>query len=1243
MKLPEHVDNIRDLTKKAFDKLFSQLGLGAKKAMELDKLPTELHGKRTKIDQLIKSHTDEVGSYLAAREKALDELTFTLFNRIAALKVMEAHRLFPEAITKRSEHGDRSFAHKAWLEENPSGRNEELEGIRAFLKYEFNRLGEEIGLYHSNYPYALLPGAVELNNVLDAFNAVEKDNAIDSNIWQSDDILGWLYESYNNPKKKAHKDSKAKTEYDKVSIQSQVYTPRWVVQFLVDNSLGKLYLEMYPDSEIKEKYTIANAPNSQVRDIKPLTEIKLIDPAMGSGNFLLYAFDLFYDLYMDQVENYGADYEEAEIPRLIIEHNLHGIDLDDRAAQLAQLGLYIKAKRKRLRLPIRQFNVVSSDFYLPEYSEVRAIFDNEEKPLSDDQKGLVQEIWDDLQQAYRFGSLVRVGEKVNQKLEALKSGLKPGKEGMADMFANQEIVNFEIFKADFFLALEKAIAMYAQDNGENFLSAKTQDAITYLKLLTTRYDVATVNPPYTDSSNFGKSLKHFIENNYRTPLRFNSNLYASFIKRCYELTNKNGLIALIHPHTFMFIKSFDDVRKFIIENTHISLLVDLGLDRVNLFGPGILLDATFYILEKRKSANLGVYFNLTNKLQEKFKKGKFLEILKEYIRGNKNERVYTIKQSNFKIIKSYPFIYWISDNFRETFKSKQLDEYYDICNGISSGGNNEQFYRFWWEVNRKEILGKENPKDYKWATINKGGDFRKWYGNLWLVFEWENEGAKLKELKSKAPSIRYSYENYYFEEGLCFSGSSSKGLSVRYQPPYCIFERSGKSIFSKSTEKNYYYLLGLLNSKIIYFITNCLNPTVSLQTGDINRVPFKKPTKETNLLIEKLVKRNINIKKYESSFTIFEILYNKSPISTSNDSNLLSRIKTYFNIENHLITQTLINDAIINEKIFDVYELIPEDRDMVLEKEGKSVGSLPILESIGNSYFNENHNENNFSPIDIQEYISSLPITKFTENRKKSIIKEFSSLYKSNNSLEEFCIRHQINPINIWYWFKESNVLPQQRAHTIAMEFLADLIRTLLKEDDDGIIPLVENAGEEVLYRRIERRFQEKGFSSAQFSSFDSLLGRNINDYINGYFFKDLSDHLNLFMYLPKTPFIWHLTSGEYQGFDCYISIYKWNKDRLFTLKSVYLEKRERALVNKQTDLANDDSAKAQNEKDLIRHQLEELKEFRQKIDELLAEGYNPKLDDGVGKNIAPLQKKGMLAYDVLNAGQLKKYLNADW
>ena len=1245
MRLPEHVDKLRNLIEGSFDKQFARLGIGANKQLELEKLPSELHDKRLRFDEMLKNHEGETHTYQKAREKLLDELTFTLFNRIAAIKVMEAASLFPPVITKQPEHGDRSFGHKAWLEMRPDMRTEELEGIRGYIKHAFNTLGETLPLYDKAFAYALLPDAISLNDIIDAFNAVEKDPQVEANIWQSDDILGWLYESYNNVKKAAFKESKAKAEYDKVSLQSQVYTPRWVVQFLVENSLGKLYLEMYPDSEIKDHYKIANAPKTQERKPKPLPEIKLIDPACGSGNFLLYAFDFFYALYLDQIENYGADYDEADIPKLIIENNLHGIDLDDRAIQLAQLGLYIKARKKRRTIGNLQFKVVSSDFFLPNYAETRHIFESGTE-LNRLQKELIADIWSDLQYAYKFGSLIRLDEKLKAKLSSLEV-----EQGVSqqELFSDEEMgierkpVQLGLFTANdiehqkefiktFLFNLKTAVEHYAKAKGNSFIAGKTQDAITFLELLSIEYDVATANPPYTDSSDFGVELKTFIENNYKKPYKFNTNLYAAFMKRCYEFTGEEGKIAMIHPHTFMFIKTFEDVRKFMIEKTHIDAMVDFGLDRVNLFGPGILLDATFYVLSKSKNDRDGLYFNLSTNLQEKFKKGKFLEALDDFVAGRVNERVYTLSQSKLKIIKSVPFIYWISDEFRAKFEEKTINDISDVALGLKTADNNK-YLRFFWEVDVSNVSS--FVKDgKKWIVYLKGGEFNKWSGNEWLVVEWENDGYRIKNQKNS----QQIEKGHGFKDGVTLSTRSVKGVCGRSFEQNRLFDMAASSIIYRNEDESLFWL-AYANSKLFNYILNCLNPTVNKQPEDIRRLPAKVTSD-----LDNYSKTCLDIKNYLLQYDLLSLECKTHPLYYySKSTDLKTKIKSFFVFEKHLLTQVLINEAIINEKIFEIYDLTPADKAMVLAKEGESIGGLPVSEEARAAYLVEEEATKEFPLDNIQDFISALPVKEFTAEAQEAIEAEFPALYQKNNDLEEFCIRHQVNPINVWYWFKQSNVIPKQRMNYLALEFLADMIREILMEDDDGIIPLVPNAGEKILLDRIEEKFRAKGFTTAQFANFDSVLGRPLNDYLNTTFFAALSDHLNLFMYLPKTPFIWHLSSGPEQGFDCYIIIYKWSRDKLLRIRSVYIEHRERALMNRQSDLANNDSADAQNEKEKIFKQLKEIEAFKLKIDELLAEGYNPILDDGVGKNIAPLQKKKMIPYEVLNPGQLKKYLKADW
>lgn len=1232
MKLSEHTEHIRQLIDQAFRNRLGRMGINEGQIIPIENMPDE----RKRMETIREVFIAETGTVADAYEKLVEELTFTLFNRLAALKVMEAHTLHPEIVTRRESHGGRSFAHLAWLEQNPNARNEEAEGLLLFLEDQLQKLATDIPLFSPQHPYHLLPTALELLQIINAFNAVEDDNdvaktipnssfPIPNSIWQSDDVLGWLYESYNNYKKAAHKASGDKTEYNKVSIQSQVYTPRWVVQFLVDNSLGKLYLEMYPDSEIRHKYKIANAPTIQTREQKPLHEIRMIDPSTGSGNYLLYGFDMYYDLYIDQIENYGENYNEAEIPKLIIENNLYGVDLDDRAIQLAQLGLYIKAKRKKRTAKVEHFNIVSSDFFLPAYDEVKHLFENG-APLDEQLEKIVIDLWEDLQQAHKFGSLIRLEEKFSIKLHGLV------KEEGITLFTEQNLVKYEEFRTNFFTNLQKAVAQNTAKQGQTFLNTKTQDAITFLQLLTQKYDVAVANPPYTDSADFGSELKKFVEVNYKQPYKFNTNLYAAFIKRCCEITTDDGYVGMIHPHTFMFIKTFEDVRKYLIEHTHIDIMVDYGLDRVNLFGPGILLDATWYVLSKKKKDSAGIYFNITANQQEKAKQASLEQAYEDAINQRTNSRLYTLPQEKLKIIEGWPFIYWISDGFREKFKEKAINDILNPRQGIATG-NNDKCVRYWWEVEQNE-LSINDDDEKKWKFYSKGGPYNKWYGNFWTVIDYSPTGHNfLLNSGNHLPS-----RNFYFLEGATYSASGSKGVSFRYMPTNLLFDVGGSCIFPGDF-KNVKYYLSFLNTKLTFYIADCLNPTVNTQVGDLKRIPFVIPPKEKEDIVSTLANVNIETKKKLCSLRVFETNFTQSPLLAFQGAALKDRVLAYLNFENAQLTQVLINEAIINELIFEVYELSDADREQVEAKMGVSIGSLPVVQDAKDAFLAQLQN-----PLaEVTEHIQNLAVTAFDEQQIREIKEGFATLYQSNNDLEEFCIRHQVNPINVWYWFKEAKIVPQARAAEIGLEFLADAIRTLLQQDDDGIIPLVGLPGEEALSQRLEQHCLENGFTAAQYMALDSLLGRSVNEYLEHHFFNQLSNHLNLFMYLPKTPFIWHLSSGQHQGFEAYILIYKWNRDSLFKLKSQYISHRVQNLEYRQITLQDVNTAQAQAEKETIRLQLQEIKLFTTKIDELIAEGYDPKLDDGVGKNIAPLQKKGLLRAEVLKANQLTKYLNADW
>ena len=1082
MKLINHVLDIRRLIQQAFDNRFSRLGLRKEAATPVEQIPAEHQEKRRKLDELMSSHLSELGDYEEARQAAINECVFTLFNRIAAIKVMESKELFPEIIIRRKENAGRSFEHNVWLENHPEERNAEREGLKHFLSDQFDNLGEHIPLYRKDYPYALLPTADELNEIIEKFNAIEEDADCGADVWKGDDILGWLYENFNAVEKEALKQSGEKTEYNKVSLQSQVYTPQWVVKFLVDNTLGKAYMEMFPDSRIKDKYQIANIPDHQVRHPKDLCQMRLLDPACGSGNFLIYAFSLFYDLYVDQMENYKRDYSRRDIPKMIVENNLFGVDLDERAAQISQIALFIKARElggHRSHWPAYT-NVVSTHFFLDDYEKVKDTFETIDN-LDESKRNIMRLIWGDLSNAYKFGSLVRVDETLNKILP---------NDANHNIFAQEQMEDMFSFKQQFMNQLRQKVNELGELGSNAYTLAKTNDAISFLEIIANKYDVVVANPPYTDSGDFGTELKSFIEENYKKPLKFNSNLYACFIKRCCELAGDDGKVGMVNPPTFMYIKTFEDLRKYMLTETHISLFVEWGY--LGMFSSFARVDSAMFILDKDNRKGKSTFIKL-NDLYEMKRKDVLFKAYEDLCNGQSNDRVYTLPQSKLKGIKSYPFIYWISDEFREKFGGQSLNDVADPKVGINSGGN-ERYVRFHWEVQNLD----------EWIQYSKGGPYNKWFGNFWVRINWKNDG---KEIKENPKSILRSSE-FFFKEGITYSASGSKGVSFRYLPPGGIADVGGSCIFPHNSE-NLFSLLAVLNSPLIRYISDCLNPTVNIQVGDMQRFPIAMANDDMKLSL--LAIQNRDIKKYLCSFSLIELDYKESPISTSVD--VIIGISNFFNKENSLLTQILLNESIINKTVFEVYKLSEHDKQMVLDKEGIPVGDLPVSHEAKAAYKQWLMLESEFKPTsDVLEHLEYLE-----ERDDLPKITDFDTLYQNNNEWEEFCIKRNVNPVEAWWQFKNANVLPPQRTQVLAFELITDVIRTVLAKDDDGIIPLGDRLGEERLAIRIEREMMERGYSAAQFSQVCQLLGCPLEKYLQERFFQQLSDHLNLFMYLPKT------------------------------------------------------------------------------------------------------------------------------
>lgn len=859
MNLLDHVLNIRMLIHRSFNGKMERLGIGLSQYEENSGLTTDDNVLCHRILDVIGTHLQKGNNdFQSARDHTLKQCVFTLFNRLAAIKLMEQKQIFPEVIKQRAENGGLSAAHQMWLEEHPEGRSMERDGLLPFLEDKFKDMVEmNFLIYQADYPYSMMPTADEMNEIVQAFNAIENDPDC-ADAWQKDDILGWLYENFNSAEKVEFKESGNKTEYDKVSLQSQVYTPSWVVKFLVDNSLGKLYLEMFPDSELDKadidghrRYAIANRPTTQMRQPKDLRSLKIIDPACGSGNFLLYSFSLLYDMYIDQIERYGRDYNRREIPALIVENNIYGVDLDERAVQLAQIGLLIKAREsggRRARMP-EHTNVVCSNFYLPPFMSVEEQFDIDTS-WNANLKDIARKIWNDLRDAPKFGSLVRVEEQLN--------AIAPNDDNHS-LFSMEEMASLFDEKNKMKTQLTNLVNTYGHEKGNPYMLLKMSEALTFLDVISSTFDVVVANPPYTDGGDFGKELKGFIEANYRSPLKFNNNLYACFINRCCELAGDDGKVGMVNPPTFMYIKTFEDTRKFILNKTHINLFVEWGY--LGMFSSFARVDSAMFVLEMDKRKENSTFIKLDD-LYEMKRKEVLFDAFRDYCNGISNDRVYSIPQSILKSIKSWPFIYWISDEFRAKFGNRSLGDILAARKGL--GTDNIRFFRFWWEIEKNNISKDYNKDNKKWVTYLKGGPYNKWYGNLWLVVNWANDGYEIKH----HPSLTLRNPDTYFKKGIGCTLLSSKGCSFRIQPENCIYDSTTRSIFISNKDYSEEFILALLNSKLTYYTLDCLNSTVATNSDDVHRVPLADFSESNKCLLNKLSLQNIEIKKYLCQYYI---------------------------------------------------------------------------------------------------------------------------------------------------------------------------------------------------------------------------------------------------------------------------------------------------------------------------------------------------------------------------------------
>ena len=775
-------------------------------------------------------------------QQVMEEVAYTWFNRFIALRFMEVNNYLPSHIRVFS---DASGAFK------PEILNDvlhlDLPGLDSGKVAEYIESNDTKALYR----YLLLTQCNALNSALPVMfermggytemllpnNILRQDSVLGHMVsdipeedWQDAvQIIGWLYQYYNTELNAVVYDgnmSKSRIPKDLLPAATTIYTPDWAIRYMVENSLGRLWLEGHLNAELHDgwKYYLDEAEQEpdvkaqlvglreEYKIIKP-EEIKVIDPCMGSGHILVYAFDVLMQIYT------SAGWDQREAAQSILKNNLFGLDIDDRAAQLAYFAVMMKARQYDRRLLTRR--IQPNIFSIRESNGIQAMtieyFHNNDPKLKADIERIVTEMRD----AKEYGSILNITPVDCTGLYARFDEIREDI-NMMQMPALEEL-----------LPVVKCAEVLAQ-----------------------KYDVLVTNPPYLGSSRFSTKLNDFVIANYPDVKADLSMVMYKHALR--DMCKKNGFVSFITTTSWMFLSSFEKLRDFVLAGYDFESLVDFGTE---LF-EGKVGHNPIVAWVNRKShtdhAMTGIrlvdycYSRRDEKETEFFNK-------KNY---------YYPKQSNFSKIPGSPVAYWVSRQLFAIFQNcPSLESYAAPKQGLITG-DNDRFLRYWHEVSLANTALERNSK-MKWIPINKGGEFRRWYGNQDYVVNWENDGAEILNFKDENGKLRSRPQNlaYNFRASLSWSLVTSGGFSVRFFPDYFMFNVAGISCFPSA---HLSYILGLLNTKITSNITQMLNPTINMNAGDVAKVPIV-INNEKEAPVEFLVKAMISLSKadwdsYENSW-----------------------------------------------------------------------------------------------------------------------------------------------------------------------------------------------------------------------------------------------------------------------------------------------------------------------------------------------------------------------------------------
>lgn len=1199
----------------AVAKRLNTFGITANKKGELQIAEANLQGSVLQIaGNSFDGKLAEPRKRIVARSQKLgyaqliEQVAYTWFNRLCAIRYMEIHDYLGhgfrvlshpdnpkgfEIIDHAQDAADELGLDRARIVELKLAGNKDEELYRELLLGQCHKL-------HEAMPF-LFDALDDETELLLPDNLTRTDSilrglvdGIPEEDWQQVEVIGWLYQFYISEKKDQVMGKVVKSE--DIPAATQLFTPNWIVKYLVQNSVGRQWLQTYPDSAIKTQmeYYIEPAEqsdevNQQLKAITPESiepeTIKVLDPACGSGHILIEAYNVLKAIYEER------GFRSRDIPKMILENNLFGLDIDDRAAQLSGFALMMMARDDDKRIFTRnvRLNVLSlqesNHIDLPtlwkalnlsgswQSGTSQGLFSDEEQDLSsfnaDNRYQLLKRTLARFTQAKTFGSLIDVPSDDHEQLKELLSTL-----------------------------------VELQESGDSMQKLAAKQLIEFVHqalVLSIRYDAVIANPPYMGAKGMNADLKEFAKKQYPNS---KSDLFAIFMERAFKLLSQYGFNAQINMQSWMFLSSYEQLRNNLLEDHTFITMAHLGARAFSQISGEVVQTTAWIIQNKHINHYQPTFYRLIDGNEEEKQKA---------LLNRENEFAATA-QDDFKKIPGSPIAYWVSEIILQAFENGvSLKTIGDTRQGMATSDNN-RFLRLWFEVNFHSVflgaLTREEAKDSnkKWFPYNKGGDYRKWYGNSEYVVNWEFDGKELLEYASSlygSPTRTIKSISEYFKPNISWSKISSGNLAMRYYPNGYLFDVAGCCIFSDS-QSDLMFLLGFSNTNMVRSLLESISPTLNFEAGQIASLPIlnmekSKVIENTKKLIE-IAKNDWDMAETSWGFKRLDI------VSASQYKDKIKESYSYIFEEWVRATEVVQELEQENNQIFSKAYGVEDEMDSTVPYNEISINCNPFF-----------------------RYGTSL-----TDNERNLRLQSDTITELVSYAVGCFMGRYSLDREGLVYAHLGNEGFAQ---------LVVDGAYSTFRADEDGIIPLTDQEwfkddatnrfrefvqvvwGEEHLQENLDFVAESLCLNAIKPKKSESAL-ETIRRYLSTQFYKD---HLKTY---KKRPIYWLFSSGKQKAFECLVYLHRYNEGTLSRMRTEYvtplLGKYDAYAeqLEKQIETADSTSEANRFKKELdalIKKQVE-LREFDDKLKHYADMRISLDLDDGVKVNYG---KFGDLLADV--------------